>query len=128
MDTKDIEYVKYWAGEGEVRLSPESTIELCTHTLELKHRVTICEECSVLDNYNKALARVEKLEEVLERPSSWAEAYPISMFPEPDLRRASRVLVLHGMTLDSISASNMRHVLNRMKDIIKQALKGSWGE
>jgi hypothetical protein len=40
----------------------------------------------------------------------WLDAYPLTMFPEPDLKRAAEVLKAAGMTLDSISASNMRHV------------------
>jgi hypothetical protein len=39
-----------------------------------------------------------------------AKAYPLSVFPEPDLKAAHAALQAAGMTLDAVSASNMRHV------------------
>ena len=41
----------------------------------------------------------------------WANAYPLSVFPEPDLEKAHELLQAEGMTLDAISANAMRHVL-----------------
>lgn len=49
---------------------------------------------------------------------AWAEAYPLAVFPEPDFDKAHKILTENGMTLDSISASNMRHVITRVKEII----------
>lgn len=49
----------------------------------------------------------------------WLSAYPLSAFPEPDLAFAAGRLKAGGMTLDSISASNMRHVVSK---IVPQAL------
>ena len=49
---------------------------------------------------------------------SWCEAYPLKVFPEPDFEKAHKILTENGMTLDAISASNMRKVLNGIKDII----------
>jgi len=46
----------------------------------------------------------------------WSKAYPLDIFPEPDFKKAASVLKQHGMTLDSISASNMRHVLEGLRD------------
>lgn len=54
----------------------------------------------------------------------WADSYPLNIFPEPDFARAAKALADAGMTIDAISASNMRHVLSRVKTIADAALKG----
>lgn len=63
-------------------------------------------------------SQIEDMQDKLHKISQWAEAYPIKIFPEPDLKKATKVLEENSMTLDSISASNMRHVLQGVKDII----------
>lgn len=62
---------------------------------------------------------VERLEDKLQKIKNWCEAYPLDIFPEPDFKKAAKVLKENGMTLDAISASNMRHVLNGIKKIIE---------
>lgn len=57
----------------------------------------------------------DKLAKILQ----WVEAYPLEIFPEPDLKKAAKVLNENGMTLDAISASNIRHVLKGIKTIIE---------
>ena len=42
-------------------------------------------------------------------------------FPEPDFTKAHKVLRENGMTLDAISASNMRHVIKGVREIIDAA-------
>lgn len=64
----------------------------------------------------------ERLREALEKIDAWAKAYPLDVFPEPDLKRAHEVLKEAGMGLDAISASNMRHVLNGVAAIVRDAL------
>ena len=66
---------------------------------------------------------VEELREALGRIVDWSEAYPLDIFPEPDLKRAHDVLKAHGMTIDSISASAMRHVVQRVGKIARKALE-----
>jgi len=66
--------------------------------------------------------REERLEEALRRIQQWADAYPLKIFPEPNLKKAHRALLEHGMTLDAVSASAARHVLDGIRDIIKEAL------
>src|SRR6187401_785178 len=63
-------------------------------------------------------AEVDALREKLHQIKMWCEAYPLDIFPEPDLKQARALLEAGGMTLDSISASNMRHVLNGVRKII----------
>jgi hypothetical protein len=45
------------------------------------------------------------------------------MFPEPDLKKAAEVLKANGMTLDAISASCMRHVVEGVGKIAREALE-----
>ena len=67
--------------------------------------------------------RIERLEEALERIEQWSCAYPLTVFPEPDLKRARELLEAGGMTLDSISAHAMRHVVEGVGEIASRALK-----
>jgi len=71
----------------------------------------------------KLKKRIEELEAALVKIDNWAKAYPLEVFPEPDFKKAAEVLKSAGLTLDAISASNMRHVINGVKDIVEQALK-----
>jgi hypothetical protein len=54
---------------------------------------------------------------------SWSEAYPLTVFPEPDFIKARELLEAGGMTLDAISASSMRHVVEGVGKIAKEALQ-----
>lgn len=63
-------------------------------------------------------AKVDALSAKLYRIASWCEAYPLDIFPEPDLKKARDLLEAGGMTLDSVSASSMRHVLRGIRKII----------
>jgi len=68
--------------------------------------------------------RIQELEAALERIDNWAKAYPLKVFPEPDFKKVAEVLKAAGLSLDAVSASNMRHVITGVKDIVEQALKG----
>ena len=68
-------------------------------------------------------AENERLTDALQRIDTWAKAYPLDIFPKPDLRKAARVLKDSGMTLGSISADSMRHVLDGVKEIVRLALE-----
>ena len=76
------------------------------------------------DENKQQADRIKELEKSFEQIQIWANAYPLEIFPKPDLIKAREVLKAAGMTLDSISADNMRHVLNGVKDIVEQVLKG----
>lgn len=79
--------------------------------------------CDYLNENDKLKERIEELEATLTRIDTWAKAYPLKAFPEPDLVEVHEVLKAHGLSLDEVSASNMRHVLDGVKDIVGQALK-----
>jgi hypothetical protein len=65
---------------------------------------------------------IERYEEALQRIVQWSEAYPLDIFPEPDLKRAADLLRAGGITLDAISAHCMRHVIEGVGRIAREAL------
>jgi hypothetical protein len=62
----------------------------------------------------------QRLADIVAQIEAWCEAYPIDAFPEPDMKKAAALLAAGGMTLDAISASNMRHVLDGIRRIIRE--------
>lgn len=66
--------------------------------------------------------RIEQLADAMRLIQQWSEAYPLDVFPEPDLKQAHAVLKEHGMTLDAISAHVMRHALRGVGRIAAEAL------
>ena len=71
----------------------------------------------------KSGSRIAELEAALERIDDWSKAYPLTVFPEPDFKKARALLEAGGMTIDAISASNMRHVVEGVGKIARAALK-----
>ena len=61
-----------------------------------------------------------KAQEKLDIIRAWCDAYPLSMFPEPDFKEVHAALKEKGISLDAVSASNMRHVLNGVRKIIDE--------
>jgi hypothetical protein len=68
------------------------------------------------------------VEEVLAELDAWERAYPIRAFPEPDLKRAHELLKAGGMTLDAVSASNMRHVVSCIAPRARAAIEAALSE
>ena len=64
--------------------------------------------------------QIEGFQDKMYKIRIWIDAYPVKIFPKPDFEKAHKVLTQHGMTLDSITASNMRYVLNGLKKIIDE--------
>jgi hypothetical protein len=60
----------------------------------------------------------EVMDTALQRIDAWCKAYPLDVFPEPDFKQVRVLLEAGGITLDSVSASNMRHVLKGMDAIL----------
>ena len=78
----------------------------------------------ILDLDTKTAMRDKELEAkqvALDKIENWCKAYPLEAFPEPDLKKAAKVLKAAGMTLDCISASNARHVLRGIQKHIDEA-------
>jgi len=68
-------------------------------------------------------AEIERLRAAHERIVEWSRAYPLAVFPKPDLKRAHELLQAGGMTLDAISAEAMRHVIEQVAKISSAALE-----
>jgi hypothetical protein len=66
--------------------------------------------------------RLETYEDALISIEVWSTAYPLGIFPEPDLRLAADLLLAGGITLDAVSASCMRHVISGVGAIARRAL------
>lgn len=63
------------------------------------------------------------LVEAMERIEQWAQAYPLAVFPEPNWERAAELLKAGGITLDAVSAARMRHVVEGVGEIAREALQ-----
>jgi hypothetical protein len=79
------------------------------------------EECA--DEIEMLERERDALREALHSIVQWADAYPLTVFPEPNLKRAAIVLEEHGMTLDAISAHAMRHALEGVGKLARAALE-----
>jgi hypothetical protein len=66
--------------------------------------------------------KTEQYEEALQRIVQWSEAYPLAVFPEPDWKKAAALLHAGGISLDAVSAHCMRHVVEGVGKIAKEAL------
>lgn len=64
----------------------------------------------------------DRMRDALERIYLWSKAYPTQVFPEPDFKRAAALLSAGGMSLDVVSASNMRHATKGVGKIARAAL------
>lgn len=94
----------------------EELPELIQPTQSDHDRVQMLKEIEKLETDN------ERMKDALQRIANWQKAYPLDVFPEPDMKRAHEILKVAGMTLDAISASNMRHVLSNIKEIVDAGL------
>lgn len=65
----------------------------------------------------------ENYDTLFDSIKNWCEAYPIDVFPQPDFKKAHEVLKANGMTLDAISASNIKHVITQVQKMIDAAIK-----
>jgi hypothetical protein len=74
-------------------------------------------------NYDQLKAENERLREAIELLQNWVQAYPISVFPEPDLKLARKLLTDGGISYDALNAYSMRHVINGVGKIIDEALE-----
>jgi hypothetical protein len=69
----------------------------------------------------------ERMQDALEQIVSWSKAYPLNIFPEPDLKKAHELLEAGGITLDAVSAHCMRHVIDGVGKIAREAARtGPW--
>lgn len=126
--------------EAEVRAKDKQFRSCCVHGGNCAEPPPeYCPQCvnrdkatiSTLDNIVKDLTeqcryfhgQLADIEGVILKIKNWADAYPLTVFPEPDFKVVRATLAEKGITLDAVSASNMRHVINGVKAIIDKAHK-----
>ncbi len=82
-----------------------------------------------IENLRVEIQRLEKendrMHDALQKIKSWANAYPIECFPEPDFKKANELLKAGGVSMDAISASCMRHVVKGVGELAKAGLEES---
>lgn len=66
--------------------------------------------------------KIEEYEHALQRIVQWTDAYPLDVFPEPNFKKVNEVLKAANLSLDQVSASNMRHVVKGVGEIARSAL------
>lgn len=75
-------------------------------------------------------ARIFALRNTLLHLVSWSEAYPKDIFPEMSEEystKAHEILAANGMSINRISASAMRHVIEGVGRIAREALDADEG-
>jgi hypothetical protein len=89
-----------------------------------KYIIEVCKEKDAQDEQlQQAQAERDALDECLQEITQWCNAYPLTVFPEPDLKKAHELLKAGGITLDAVSASAMRHGLEGVAKIIEATRK-----
>lgn len=83
-----------------------------------------CDICAkdFQDVVDKLKVENERLMETINLLQNWVQAYPLSVFPEPDLKLARKLLTDGGVSYDALNAYSMRHVINGVGRIITEAL------
>ena len=67
-------------------------------------------------------SEVGRLNDVIGLLRNWVKAYPLDMFPEPDLKLARKLLEDGGVNYSALNVYSMRHVINGVGKIIDEAL------
>ena len=79
------------------------------------------------EKYGDLQAENERLQDALDKIHQWCKAYPRTVFIEPtekEWEQIRDVLNYNGLSLDAVSGSCMRHVVERWTEITEEALKG----
>lgn len=98
-----------------------SSLEQIRH--ELRNHKPDCDgpTCVLLRAVDTLEVQLADAQAVLDRIIAWSEAYPLDIFPEPDFKAVRAALQAHGLTLAVVSASNMRHVVEGVGKIAREA-------
>jgi len=105
----------------DAELSEEAATEIASLRREIDAAKHDLERLVAINS--ATLSEVEEAREALEKIADWCNAYPLSIFPEPDMAKAATLLKAGGITLDAVSASNMRHVLKGVSGIVAAAIR-----
>lgn len=78
--------------------------------------------CGAWQAIQSLAAESDRLRDALERIHQWSQSYPDDVFPEPDFKHVALALSRAGLSLGTVSASNMRHVSRGVGKIAAAAL------
>ena len=85
-----------------------------------------CDRISrIVAHIDAQAAEIERLRDALLFVQTWANAYPLERFPEPhrfEWQQATALLSENGISIGSLSASNMRHVITGIKRAVDHGL------
>ena len=108
------------AGVNHYEKAPDGVIDW---KMEAERANRLYANIERINRVDTALAK--RVGQMIERNSAirvaltqWLRAYPIDIFPEPDLEKAAELLKAGGQTLDAVSANMARHVLGRVIDML----------
>lgn len=101
-----------------VRYSDYESLQKQLADLQAEKLDTINNMAKVIRENKRYRESLEFYAEFVGYIEEWNKAYPLDIFPKPDLKKARELLESGGMTIDSISAYNMRHVLKRMMEFL----------
>lgn len=116
------------AGAGAIRFDTTVLNKIWTANAVFRANVAAAPDHPDTAGDAEDAARLDRMESALEQIQAWASAYPIGMFPEPDWAASAKVLKAAGLSLDAISAANMRHVITRVQEIADNAMRASIGD
>jgi hypothetical protein len=109
-------------------MSADKTTDILDRIADLhKQATTERSHHYVASTLDACANEIEHLRDALWQIAQWADAYPLEVFPkvtEDYAMRAHEVLTANGMTLDRLSAHAMRHVVQGVGKIAKEALNG----
>lgn len=103
----------FMEGAADEARRRESSITIDLKVADLKEVKALMEESADL---------IDRMREGLQQIVSWSEAYPLQVFPEPDLKKVRALLMAGGISLDSVSAHAMRAVVSGVGQIARKAL------
>jgi hypothetical protein len=63
-----------------------------------------------------------RLEDALNEIMHWALAYPVTVFPEPDMEKARVALEPTGITMDALYGTWARHLLKGVGEIAVESI------
>lgn len=96
----------------------------CVRALKMENKQWADEFVVLNKRYEDLERERDALAEGFQEIIQWCNAYPLSVLPEPNLKKAHELLSAGGITLDAISASAMRHVLKGIVKIIEAPREG----
>ena len=66
--------------------------------------------------------REDRMESALNEIRSWANAYPLTVFSEPDFKKADKVLAAAGISMTAMHGTWARYLVEGIGEIAAKAL------